>query len=743
MVGQHSNILIPRRRTGDHSKREKPTYLWDLRSKEQRMAATLRFGQAAPLAVLSAAQICEVPLEVSSDKALPRDSPAVLELASGELSGTSTLLRYLARAGTTPFGFYGPDALEATQVDQWLDFLPSLAAGGGLSAACTYLDDYLRLRTFFVGNLFSLADVGVWGAVAGNMQFASLTKGNKLPHLLRWFHFISAHPVLKGIAEQHTRKPPASKSAEQSTGGKKTGGSFEVELKDAKMGEVVTRFPPEPSGYLHIGHAKAALLNDYFAKAYKGKLIVRFDDTNPSKEKDEFEQSIIEDLKTLGITADQVTHTSDWFDDLQKMGRKLIDEGKMYVDDTPVDQMRKERMDGIVSARRDASIENNVELWQEMLKGSERGLECAARFKMDMKHNNKALRDPVAFRCNLTPHHQTGTKYKCYPTYDCACPFVDAVEGVTHALRTSEYADRDAQFKWVQELMGVRKVHIWEYSRMNFVNTVLSKRKLQWFVDQGFVEGWNDPRFPTVQGIIRRGMQVEALREFILSQGASKNLNFMEWDKIWTINKKLIDPVCARHTAVLAATKVPLVLSNGPEPPTVVIIPRHKKYPDAGKKATTMTKTLWLDAADAEVVSEGEEVTLMDWGNCFIRGIERNSAGTVTALTGELHLEGLVKNTKLKTTWLPQIEDLVEMTLVDLGHLVTKKKLEEDDDIADLVNQDSKVSIAALGDANCRNIKQGEVIQLERRGYYRCDSVYMGPGRPMVLFNIPDGREKK
>lgn len=176
---------------------------------------------------------------------------------------------------------------------------------------------------------------------------------------------------------------------------------------------------------------------------------------------------------------------------------------------------------------------------------------------------------------------------QCYPTYDFACPFVDAYEGVTHALRTSEYSDREAQFYWILKLQQqvwpeLPDVVIWDYARLSFVYTVLSKRKLTWFVQNGVVKGWDDPRMPTVQGILRRGLKLEALREFMLTQGASKNITLQEWDKIWTINKKMIDPVCPRHTAVETVAKVPVTLAGAPE--EAVEVPKHAKYPPAGMK---------------------------------------------------------------------------------------------------------------------------------------------------------------
>ena len=177
--------------------------------------------------------------------------------------------------------------------------------------------------------------------------------------------------------------------------------------------------------------------------------------------------------------------------------------------------------------------------------------------------------------------------------------------------------------------MATRQVHIWDYSRLNFVYTTLSKRKLQWFVDEGYADGWDDPRFPTVQGMRRRGLQTEALKEFILMQGASRNVNLMEWEKLWTLNKRIIDPVCPRHVAVADKGKVLVIITNGPSYPEVVSVAKHKKFPPAGVKATTRTSRIWLDVEDAMSVREGDEVTLMDWGNCIIDKIIKDSTGAI------------------------------------------------------------------------------------------------------------------
>lgn len=676
------------------------------------------------------------------------------------------LLRYVGRAGSFP-KLYDRDALETSQIDEWLEYLPVFSSGSEFEGACKYVDEYLSQRTFFVGHTLSVADVAIWSSLAGTgKRWESLMKSKKYQNLGRWYNSISVEygTVLNELTTTFIRKkdlgkPTTAKTKENdqqvsnphtqnvngnaSEKGKAVSRqTFEVDLPEAEVGKVCLRFAPEPSGYLHIGHSKAALLNQYFAQRYKGKLIIRFDDTNPAKESNEFVDNLLKDIETLGITYEKVTYTSDYFPNLMEMAEKLIRAGKAYVDDTTREQMQKERMDGIESRCRNHSPEENMKLWKEMIAGSERGLMCCLRGKLDMQDPNKSLRDPVYYRCNPIPHHRIGSKYKIYPTYDFACPFVDAEEGITHALRSSEYHDRNAQYYRIQEDMGVRKVHIYEFSRLNMVYTLLSKRKLLWFVQNGKVDGWDDARFPTVQGIVRRGLLIEALIQFILEQGASKNLNLMEWDKLWTINKKIIDPVCPRHTAVLEERRVSLTLTNGPEDSFVRIIPRHKKYEGAGQKTTTFTKRIWIDHADAEAISANEEITLMDWGNAIVKEIRKGQDGTVTELIGVLHLEGSVKTTKLKLTWLADTSELVPLSLVEFDYLITKKKLEEDEDFVDVLNPSTKKETAALGDSNMRNLKRGEILQLERKGYFRCDVPFLRPSKPIVLYAIPDGRQQ-
>ena len=663
-------------------------------------------------------------------------------LATGALATLETM--ETCCEGTSLLG-RGDAAKE--EVFAWIERAKNFAPGGGFEAQCEGVERYLATRTYLVGHELTLADLAMWGEFMTNRQWATVEKKGTCGSVTRWLAAVNADAVVKAVVDAvNAENPILSKKATTVTDtgkivGAKTSGSFEVDLPGAEDGKVVTRFPPEPSGILHIGHAKAALLNHYFARRYNGKLIVRFDATNPDKENNDFVDGIMQDIKTLGLDPDVVTYTSDSFDAILKMGEKLLKEGKMYIDTTDVDTMRSERMQKIESKCRNQSVDENVRLWNEMKKGSKEGVACAARFKIDMSSNNGCMRDPVAFRCNVdTPHHRTGTKYKVYPTYDCACPFVDAHEGVTHALRTSEYADREEQYVWIQQAMGVRKVHIWEYSRLNLEYTTLSKRKLQWFVDNNHATGWDDPRFPTVQGVVRRGMQVDALKEFMISQGASKNVNLMEWTKLWAMNKKIIDPIAPRHVCVDDENAVVVKVLNGPEGEEWFTAPKHKKNPDVGIKVVLRMNEIIIDQADAQAISDGEECTLMGWGNAIFKNIVKEG-DVVTSMECEINPDGDIKSTKLKMTWLANWNELVPVIMKDFDYMITKRKPEDTDEFEDIVNQKTEICTAAKGDGNLRAYGKGEVIQIERKGYFVVDRPYVNSANPMILLNIPDGKK--
>ncbi|KAJ2796262.1 glutamate--tRNA ligase, partial [Coemansia helicoidea] len=418
--------------------------------------------------------------------------------------------------------------------------------------------------------------------------------------------------------------------------------------------------------------------------------------------------------------------------------------GLAYVDDTDQETMRAERGEGIASRCRDQSVEDNLARFEQMRQATELGQKCCLRAKISVDNPNKAMRDPTIYRCIPKPHHRTGTQWSIYPTYDFTCPVVDSLEGVTHALRSMEYRDRNPLYTWFFAPLGLRPVSITDFSRMNFVYTLLSKRKLQWFVDNGHVEGWDDPRFPTVRGIRRRGLTIEALRQYVLMQGASQKNMMLEWDKIWTLNKRVIDPVAPRHTALLKKGLVPTALVGGPAEPEVRSLPRHKKNPELGDKQTVFSSLLFVDQADAASFEVGEEITLMDWGNAIVDAVEKDAAtGVVSGLTLRLHLAGDVKATKKKITWLGQSPAVhpVEAELVDFDYLITKKKLEEEDSVEDVLTPTTRFSEPAIVDANVAGLEKGAIVQLERRGYYIVDQTAAESelGR-VTLILIPDGR---
>ena len=358
--------------------------------------------------------------------------------------------------------------------------------------------------------------------------------------------------------------------------------NYKNALKNVEFGKVCTRFAPEPSGYLHVGHLKSSLLSYHYAKMYGGKFILRFDDTNPSKEKDEYVNSIIEDLEMVGMKHDQLSYSSDYFEQLYEVGKDIIKKGLAYCDNTPVERMRDERLKFVESQCRNQTIEENMALFESMIKGQNDGY--VLRGKINYQDKNGAMRDPVFFRTQREPHHRTGTRFTLYPTYDFACPVIDSLEGVTHALRSNEYTDRVPQYHWILKALGMRDVDIFEFSRLNFEYALLSKRKLQYLIDNKKVTGWDDPRFATFRGVLRKGLKVETLIEFMLEQGPSTKNTLMEWDKLWAVNKSYIDNICPRYSAVSVEKASHIYITNGPKELEAVTIPCFNKNPALGNR---------------------------------------------------------------------------------------------------------------------------------------------------------------
>ncbi|PGH10166.1 glutamate-tRNA ligase [Helicocarpus griseus UAMH5409] len=620
------------------------------------------------------------------------------------------------------------------QVSEWVarsidltvsDFKP-------LEQSLNEVDRHLTLRSFIVGYSFTLADIAVWGAIRGN-KVAMSTLKRQSGNIKRWFTLIeSMNPWIDQII-LNLNAPARQKRAADSA----AGASYDIGLD---MEGIVTRFPPEPSGYLHIGHAKAALLNDYFAhKQAGGTLICRFDDTNPSKEKTEFQDAILHDLELLGINPEKISYSSDYFVVMYELCVKLISSGNAYTDNTDKETMNYERRNGIASKCRDLSIKDSLANFERMKSGAHSAEGWCVRAKISVDDPNKAMRDPVIYRSNSQPHHRTGDTWKIYPTYDFCAPILDSVEGITYALRTNEYRDRNPQYTWIQQALGLRLVNIWDFSRMNFVKTVLSKRKLTLLVEMGAVWGWDDPRMPTVRGIRRRGMTIPALREFVLKQGPSRNIINLDWSSLWATNKKYIDPVAPRFTAV---EKENIVYATVKGTDTGVVVqqkPKHPKNPSLGMKNVTYSSSICFDQQDAQSFSLDEEITLMGWGNAIVRQIFLNEAKQVDRIELDLNLAGDVKKTSKKVTWLSQDQNLVPLDVVDFDYIITKDKLEKDDeDITPFINWKSEFHSHAWGDPNVAELREDDIIQLERKGYYRVDRPFNG--QSIVLFSIPTGK---
>ncbi|XP_011306200.1 bifunctional glutamate/proline--tRNA ligase [Fopius arisanus] len=717
--------------------------------------ADLPLGALIASEVVNSAKKGEITVELSKELKSPISAQLLID--GKVFCETSTDVgRFLARTVDTDL-YGGDNNIDRTQVDSWISFaVGPLSVVKSWPTSIEFLDKALVTKTWLVSKRLTLADIFVFSTLRG--LFYTPAHFQNYCNVNRWFNEMSSLPsvqkyssLLKKPSQAVSASSKIAKASKEipSPEGRKQEGKF-IELPGAEEGKVVVRFPPEASGFLHIGHAKAALLNAYYAETFKGQLIMRFDDTNPAKETVEFEQAILEDLRLLEVKADRFTHSSDYFELMLTYCEKLIKEGKAFVDDTPGETMKELREKRLPSTNRDNPVDKNLELWKEMQKGSKRGQECCVRAKIDYESANGCMRDPTIYRCKPEPHPRTGTKYKVYPTYDFACPIVDAVENVTHTLRTTEYHDRDDQFFWFIEALGLRKPHVWAYSRLNMTNTVLSKRKLTWFVDQGLVDGWDDPRFPTVRGILRRGMTVEGLKQFIISQGSSRSVVFMEWDKIWSINKKVVDPVAVRYTALNEDELIPVHVSGAIE--GVLTVQNHPKDPSRGTKEVKTGPLVLIERTDAETLTEGQNATFINWGNLMIEAIKKEN-GVITAVNAKLNIDNKDYKNTVKLTWLAakspakevSAEELLNCYAVYFDHIISKPVLGKDDDFKDFVAKDTRKEVKLLGEFELKRVKKGEIIQLQRKGFFRCDVPYKSATsfscreQPLILFHIPDG----
>jgi glutaminyl-tRNA synthetase len=374
------------------------------------------------------------------------------------------------------------------------------------------------------------------------------------------------------------------------------------DLKTNKYGgRVQTRFPPEPNGYLHLGHAKSICLNFGLAAEFGGKTNLRFDDTNPSKEETEYVDSIMEDVKWLGFAWDSLHYASDYFDKLYEWGIQLIKAGKAYVDDLSPDEIRKSRgtltEPGKDSPYRNRSVEENLNLFERMRAGEFPDGSRTLRAKIDMGSPNLNMRDPVMYRILHAEHHRTGSKWPIYPMYDFAHGESDSIEHITHSVCTLEFEDHRPLYNWFIQQLGIFPSQQLEFDRLNLTYTVLSKRKLLQLVEEGHVTGWNDPRMPTISGIRRRGYTPEALRNFCGAIGVSKTNGSIELAMLEHFVREDLNKRSARVMALLRPLKV--VIDNYPENQTEEMdAVNNPEDPNAGTRKVPFSRLLYIEQDD-------------------------------------------------------------------------------------------------------------------------------------------------
>ncbi len=506
-------------------------------------------------------------------------------------------------------------------------------------------------------------------------------------------------------------------------------------------GRVQTRFPPEPNGYLHIGHAKAICLDFGLADEFGGHTNLRFDDTNPTKEETEYVESIKEDVKWLGFHWDGLYYASDYFDQLYQWAVQLIKAGKAYVDDLSADEIREYRgtltQPGRNSPYRERSIEENLGLFERMRKGEFPDGSRTLRAKIDMASPNLNMRDPVMYRILHADHHRTGSKWCVYPMYDYAHGQSDSLERVTHSMCTLEFEDHRPLYNWFIEQLGIFPSQQIEFDRLNLTYTLLSKRKLLQLVNEGHVRGWDDPRVPTLVGIRRRGYTPEAIRNFCASIGASKTNGSIELEMLEHFVREDLNKRAPRVMAVLRPLKV--VIDNYPENQVEEMdAVNNPEDPNAGKRKVPFSRVLYIEQDDFREnppkqyyrLSPGREVRLRYAYFITCTGVVKNDAGEVIEVhcTYDPATRGgnAPDGRKVKSTihWVsaPHAVD-AEVRLYD--KLFTRADPNEVDDGKDFTSNLNPNSLETVSHAKVEpslaNAAAGSRYQFERLGYFCVD----------------------
>ncbi len=518
---------------------------------------------------------------------------------------------------------------------------------------------------------------------------------------------------------------------------------IEGDLSEGKVEKIHTRFPPEPNGCLHIGSAKAICINYSAAKKFGGKFNLRYDDTNPSKEDDSYVKSIYEDLLWLGAVPDGVFYGSDYFEKCYEYAVFLIKKGLAYVCDLNAEQMREYRgtltEPGKESPYRNRTVEENLELFERMRNGEFEDGACTLRAKIDMASPNMNMRDPAIYRILHVSHHRQGNKWCIYPLYDFAHPIQDALEGISHSMCSIEFENHRPLYDWVVENIGFDPApHQYEFARLNVTNTVMSKRYLRKLVEEGFVDGWDDPRMPTLSGLRRRGYTPSSIFSFVEKAGVAKNFSIVDIALLEHCLRDELNAKAKRRIAVLDPIK--LIVDNYPEDKTEYFpISNNPNDEAAGTRQVAFTKELYIDKADFSLnpppkyfrLKPDGEVRLMGAYIVKYAGVDTDADGNVVAIHCTADLESSngmpVDGRKVKGTihWV-SASNCIEAEIRVYDKLFTIENtgaIPEDKTYDDYLNPESlKVYKSCKLEKALEDAKEGESFQFVRTGYFCKDT---------------------
>ena len=524
---------------------------------------------------------------------------------------------------------------------------------------------------------------------------------------------------------------------------------IDKDLAEGVYDTVHTRFPPEPNGYLHIGHAKSILLNYGMAQQYGGKFNLRFDDTNPTKEKSEFVESIKEDVAWLGADyEDRLFFASDYFEQMYEIAVELIKKGKAYVSDLTAEEMREYRgtleEPGTNDPNRDRSVEENLDLFTKMRDGVFADGEKTLRARIDMASSNMNMRDPILYRVAHMHHHNTGDKWCIYPMYDYAHPIEDAIEGITHSLCTLEFEDHRPLYDWVVKEAGFahppRQI---EFAKMYLTNVVTGKRYIKKLVEEGIVDGWDDPRLVSISGLRRRGFTPASIKRFVELSGISKAQSSSDYAMLEYCIREDLKPSCSRMLTVLDPLK--LIIDNYPEDQTEMLdADNNLENPDLGKRQIPFGRELWIERDDFltapipkyKRLYPGNEVRLMYAYFVKCVGYDTDENGNVTAVhvtyDPETKSGSGFTGRKVKGTihWVSAKEAVpVKVRLYE--NIVDEEKGVYNSDGSLNLNPNSLKECAAFAEPALRDAKPFERFQFVRNGYFCVDCHDSGEGAPV------------